>query len=324
MGYNNNRKNETTKIPTAVKNFAKASYKKHKKEWRDMFDSKKALRKDYFDQLIVDMPEVIEWLLTNSHKQQDHIQEMVAECRRKFVSGDDGPDFIAHITKLIKDYGVDEIPNIEYFPIILGEIIADIIRYNSEHSSSEEKMEGPDDLYKLSTTILKKRIKKAMKKGIPEDITFDILSIVPMKDAIRYGQYFRAKQLLELLYVHAETVAIPFNLIMKTFVDDEYYKFIIGYALQERKDKYRKYNELQKKLFNDITTWIFDELEQMSDSEIRKILNNYIGVRKRDAANGKDSNRRYYISSLPKSDYPNITGVVEELLSNNAENKKYL
>jgi hypothetical protein len=65
-------------------------------------------------------------------------------------------------------------------------------------------------------------------------------------------------------------------------------------------------------------------MEGMSKSEIREILENYIRVRRRDDGQGKDSNRRYYLSSLPESDYPKIVKCVNELISANDENKKYL
>lgn len=309
-------------IPDSVKAFAKASYKKHKKDCGDFYDSKKALRRDYFDSLTVDLPDVIDWLLRNSHKPQEEIQNLKNACYEKFA-GEDGPQYMKYLLDYVDDYGVEDIPNIEYFPIILGEIIADIIKYNEDHQDGG-KVEEPTDLYKLASRILKKRIKKAEKKGIPENIAFDLLTVMPVKDAAKYSPYFRVKSVFELLYHYGAETAIPFDATMKFLFDENDYKYVIGYALQERKEKYRSFNELQKNLFNTISTWCFAELEDMEKSGIREVLNKYIEVRKRDAQQGKDGNRRYYISSLPEKDYPKICKVVADLITADAENKKYL
>lgn len=321
-GRNNNSKPH---IPEGVKYFSKHTFAKHKKEWDDdEYVSKKIIRRDYFDSLIRELPEVIVWLLKNQHKQDEAVKRTVNGCYAQFVNDKTGSKFVEYLTDLVKEYGVDDIPDIKYLPIILGGIIGRIVEANAQSDAPEEQLKNPDEFIKLSSTILKKRMKKAARKGIPEEIIFHILSIIPTKDAIKFGEHIRVRQLFDLLYVEAESLMIPFPLIMSTFVDSEYYEFIIGHALQERKDKYRSFNESQKKLFNDITTWVCNELETYPSPDIRRILQRYISIRKRDAANGKDSNRRYYISSLPKADYPYIAEVVEELISKNEENKKYL
>ena len=70
--------------------------------------------------------------------------------------------------------------------------------------------------------------------------------------------------------------------------------------------------------------WIFDQLEDMDDHEIKQIIENYIRVRSKDATQGKDGNRRYFLSSLPESDYPNITRVIKMIKNNNPDAEKYL
>lgn len=334
MSRNNNRRNNGggDKIPFEVEEFANASFKKHKKEFKEYFDSKKDLKKDYFDQLIVNLPNVIDWLLRNKHKPVDKIQACKDKCYEKFA-GKDSEEFNAHLTKIVEKYGVEDVPNIELLPIILSEIVREVLKHNAlekekiesgEKDASEADMvQGPDDLYKLINAINKKRIKKAVKKGIPEAVAFDILTVMPVKSAAQYSAFFKVKELFDILYLYSEKEPLPFGMIIKFLFEKGDYRYVIGYALQERKDKYRTFNENQKKFFNDITSWCFIELEDMDKDEIRRILQDYIKVRKRDAAAGKDGNRRYYISSLPEKDYPTINRVVSEL-SNDPENKKYL
>lgn len=327
MSRNRNNNGGDTKIPGTVEDFAKMTLKKHKKHYGEYFDSKKDLKRDYFDSLITNLPDTIDWLLRNKHKPQEKVQEIKNMCYAKF-GGADGPEFNKYILKMIDKYGVDDIPNLEYLPIILSELIKEILRYNEQQEamgedSAKDIVKSPDDLYELMNTILKKRLKKAEKKGIPSAAAFDLLTVMPVKDATKYSAFFRVKGVFDIMYLHAAQDSIPFELTVKFLFDKTDYKYVIGYALQERKDKYKTFNETQKKLFNDITSWCFNELEDMDKDDIRKILNDYIRVRKRDASQGKDSNRRYYISSLPDKDYPSIMKVVSELLRNE-ENKKYL
>ena len=323
---NNNKNGNDAKIPYAVEDFAEATLKKHKKHYGEYFDSKKELKKDYFDTLVTNLPDVIEWLLRNKHKPQEKIQEVKNQCYAKFA-GEDGPEFNKHLTKMIDKYGVEDIPNVEFLPIILSEIIKEIIRYNTQQEAEDNEtkdiVRGPDDLYELMNLILKKRLKKAEKKGIPSALAFDVLTVMPTKEASRFSAFFRVKAVFDIMYLHAEQEAVPFGLTIKFLFNSNDYNYVIGFALQERKDKYKTFNETQKKLFNDITSWCFTELEEMDKDDIRKILTDYIKVRKRDASVGKDGNRRYYISSLPDKDYPTIMKVVNEL-SRDEENKKYL
>lgn len=326
----NNRNNDggrnRVNVPKSVREFAEMTPKSHKKEYGEYFDSKKALRKDYFEVLITDLPDTIEWLLRNSHKQIDDVQRIKVQCYEKFA-GAEGPDFIEALTKFIKNYGVNDIPKLEFLPIILAEMIADIIRENERlRSLGEAECEGPQDLYTLSSIIMKKRLKKAKKKGLSEEMMFDLLSIMPTPDAIEYSSFYRTRCVFSLIYQYAEKEPIPFETVIRFLYGkgENVTEPVITYALQERKDIYRKFNENQKKTFNDITTWVFNELEDMSKSDIRRILEKYIRQRKQDAAQGKDGNRRYFVSSLPADDYRKISKVVQELINTSEDNKKYL
>lgn len=321
-----NRKNRQRNggIPSSVRNFADISFKAYKKDNKGFFDSKKELKEDYFSTLSLDLPDVITWVIRNGHVQTPEVQEYKNKCYAK-LAGDEGrgPAFIKYLTKYLKTDMLIE--NIELFPIILHEIISDILQYNEEHKDKpEELLEKPDELFALYELILKKRIKKAKKNGIPEDLIFDLLGIMPCKEAVEYSGFFRVRGIFDILYKYAETQPVPFANVIEFLFDENDYRYVIGYALQERRDKTKTFTETQKKLFNDINEWIFPRLEELDKSDIRDIIENYIGVRKRDAANGKDSVRRYYISSLPVSLYPRIGKAVEQIKANDAEAEKYL
>lgn len=323
MAQQNKRK---IRIPEEVHSFAKMDFKKFKKKNKDYYDSKKELKQSYFSELLYDLADTIVFLVRNSHIQDEKVQEVKNACYCQLSGKKESPAFIKYISKVIKEDGVESIPNIQFFPIILHDIISDINAYNEK-----VKKENPDaevfdasELYELDNLILKKKLKKAAKKEIDEDLAFDLLSIIPCNDAMKFSPYFRIKSIFEIMYFHSKTKKIDFKNVIKLLIDEEYYDVIISYALQERKEKFQKFNESQKVFFNDISSWVFDELEEMDKSTIESILKTYVKTRKRDDEANKDGNRRYFISSLPDSMYPKICKIVEKMKKEDSTVEKYL
>ena len=253
------------------------------------------------------------------------MQEVKNACYAQ-LAGENGPDFTEYISKVIKDDGIGSIKNIELLPIILYDIIRDIMVQNA--AAREENPDAAqydfDDLWDLSHLILKKRLKKFNKKGIPDNIAFDVLSIIPCKEAMKYSPFFRVKVLFDCLYTQAKSELIDFPKIIELLISEDEYDFVITYALQERKDKYAKFTEQQKILFNNITEWVLNTLEDENKDVIRAILKKYVEARKRDKSQGKDSNRRYYLSTLPESVYPKITKSANKIKAEDAAAKEFI
>lgn len=320
------KKHRGIRIPENVKEFTKMNFKEFKKENKEYHSSKKKLKKLYFYDMLYLLSDTIDFLLRYKHIQSEEIQKIKSRAYSQLAGKDDSTDFIKFITKVVKEEGIESVENIEYFPIILSEIITDINKANASAKSADPEAAQFDatEFYELNYLILKKKLKKAAKKGIDEDVALDVLCVIPTNDAMKYSKYFRAKSVLEILYSHAAKKNIDFKKIVKLLIDKEYYDIFISYALQERKEKVQKFNEKQKSFFNDVTTWVFEELEDMDSSTIRSILENYIKTRRQDDMAGKDGNRRYFLSSLPEDDFPNICKIVEQLKNKNSENEKYL
>ena len=232
---------------------------------------------------------------------------------------------VKKIIKTIKKGESDYIENLTYLPIILREIMTDATKYKEELIKSGEEPVPIEGMCELSELILKKRIKKLVKKGIPENLAYDVLLIVPEKDALKFNRYGRVRQLFDVLYLYAgNNINIEVETLFDALIDKNDYPFVISYALQERKEKTKSFNDVQMKFFVDTNEWIFDQLEEMDDHDIRNIIENYIRIREKDAAQGKDGNRRYFLSSLPESDYPNVTRVIKSIKNNKPEAEKYL
>ena len=311
-------------VPRDVEAFGFADFKEYYKECKDQYDKKKEARYDFYWGLIEYLPVVIDFFCTKGHVQTGDIPEAKRLCYDKFLNKDDKDRFVIYLTKQIKEEGNGICANLIFLPIILREMIQGIIDYNANRTEDMPEMAPADNLFILSETILKKRLKKFTKIGVDASLAFDLLSVMPDPAAIKYSPYFRVREVFEILYRYAETQNIEFTKIMRLLFDSSDYNYVIGFALQEKKDKTKNFNEKQNALWTQITKWVFEELEDMDGKEIRDILTNYIKLRKKDAASGKDGNRRFYISSLPEDDYPNITKVLKQIKNSDSDAEKYL
>ena len=311
-------------IPRDVEEFAFADFKSYYKEWKDQYSKKKEARADYYCGLLEYLPVVIDFFCTKGHVQNGDIPEAKRLCYDKFLNKDDKDRFVIYLTKAVKEEGNGVCTNIIYLPIILREMIQGIIAYNENRAEDQPPMAPADNLFNLSEAILKKRMKKFTKIGVDASLAFELLSVMPHTTAIKYSPYYRVREIFEILYKYAETMNIDFTKVVRLLFDSSDYNYIIGFALQEKKDKVKSFNEKQNALWSQITKWVFEELEDMDEKVIRDILKNYISLRKKDAANGRDGNRRFYLSSLPQDDYPRITKIINQIKNSDSEAEKYL
>lgn len=304
------------KIPEECKKLLKLTFKKFKKENEDYFDSKKELKKSYYSQIVDYLPETISTIV-----KYGYLDEMKDE-KNEIYSKITDPEFIKYLSKEIEKNDL-EFDNITIFPLIVVDISEEAKKATSE-SDGNEKFDL-SDLVSLSKLILKKKIKKFKKAGIDEDLAFDVLSVLPTTKILAKSQYFHIRRLFSVLYQHAANKEVDFEKIMKNLFkeNEQYICSVITFALLERKEKISSFNDSQKQLFNNITEYCFKTMEEMEKDEIQSILKAYCDARKRDESQSKDTNRRYYISSLPESDYPKILKVVTKMTNDNDELKKY-
>src|SRR5699024_9620344 len=125
---------------------------------------------------------------------------------------------------------------------------------------------------------------------------------------------YRLRVLMSVLYDLAKTKEIDFGKVIGMLIPEKYANVVILFCLLERKDKFATFTESQQKFFIQINGWIFDVMEEMDRSGIESILKTYVETRKRDESNGRDGNRRYFIKSLPESDYPRVRKVVDRMM----------
>lgn len=313
--HHHDKHGNKNKIPNDVKEFANASYKKWKKD-NDWYDSKKEKVKAYFGYLTDRLPDTLEWVIKFGHTNK----EMKDLIYAKIVD----EAYIKYLYKLLKND--EKIKNIKYLPIIIREIIQKADQENNERLAADPnaKLYNMTDLAELSVLILKKKLKKMKKVGIDTKLAFDILSVIPTDDVLSSSQIYRIHSFYECLYEHCKHTDVPYAEIMNAIVDETYFPTFIAFSLLERKDKFSKLDDNQKKLYLNISNWCFDTMEKLRKEDIEAIINTFIAARKKDEANNKDSARRYALSSLSETDYPKIFKVVNKMISDNDSIKKYL
>ena len=318
---NTNNKNRKIHIPEDVKEFAKADFKKFKKRNSDYYDSKKELKQGYYLYLVDLFPPVIEFIVKYGYINNDDVQQVKNRALAKI----NDMDFIKVVKKTIKRG--DDIENIKLLPIIIKEILIEAKKRNDAilAENPNGKIYDMSDLTELSYLILKKKMKKFEKAGISTSLAFDVLSIIPCKEALKSSHMYRIHALYDTLYEHAKTAQIDFDKLIDLAVDEDYHLACISFALLERKEKFSKLTDSQKTLYLAITNWCFNTMEKkLKKQEVYELINVYVRARIRDDKNGRDSNRRYSLSSLSEEDYPRIATVVKRIIADDDSVKKYL
>lgn len=298
--------------------FAKITLKKYKKH-NDFYDSKKELKQAYAMYLIDLLPRTIQFIVKFGYIKTPEVQETKDAIYAKLVD----EDFIKALKKEIKHN--NKIKNIKLLPIIIKDILMISERENREILAKDPngKIYDMTDLVELSQMILKKKLKKMDKAGIDANIAFDVLSIIPGEEALSCSQNYRIHMLYECLYEHSKTKKIPFKEIMEVAIDEEFYPVFISFALLERKEKFGNLTDAQKVFYLDVSTWAFETMENSSRETIEAILKTFVNGRKRDEAQGKDSNRRYALGSLSEADYPKIAKSITRMISDDGNLKKF-
>lgn len=312
----NNQKKEF-KIPEDVKLFASLTEKKYRKHYADGYESKKEQKKGYYEMLLSELPEVIKLLVNYSHINK------VAELKGDIYERLFDKKLVKKITKSV-DKGND-IENIEMLPIVIYDVIKEATIQHRKDKEEDPDAKGYDlsDLINLSNMILRKKMKKLDKAGVSKELAFDCLSVIPTNKVLERGIY-RMRQLMQVLYAHAKTEDIDFAVIAKYVITSNHYPELITYLLLERKSDFVNLDEKQKEFFYKVSDWVFNTMEEMDKVEIREILLAYFKARKRDKGMNKDSNRRFFLGTLPENDFPNITKVITKIKDSDSSIEEFL
>lgn len=352
---NRNQRGRREEIPDEVKDFIDMNFKEFRKHNKNGYDNLKECRIAYLEELSCTLDEIIMFMVKTAGSRDEKILSARTKCLRQFMIGlpylnDEDYEFpeavgddnkkakknrlkgglTKYLLKECKEADFGSYGKTALLPIVLYKIIADVNRMNAKadadtrDGSSEYTPINPELLYDLSECILKKKLKRMEKKEIDSNLAFDVLSVVPTDDATRYALRFRVYSVLDLLYKHAKDKDVKAGKVLNMLFNEDVLQNVVLLVLLERKDRTRGFTEKQLSVYNDVTTWAIDKLEDMDKPVIDAVLNEYVKRRKSDDNNNKDSQRRYFLSSIPESKYPRINKMMKKFKLSDSSAEKYL
>ena len=328
MSRNNRNNYSNVQISDDLERFLDLDWDKYsrKNKWISKQCGKAVLREKFYQELTFYLGDAIEFYINYNAIDDMRIQKICDKIQMQLGTCQGG--FMRYLLKQVKQYKrkelKEEIPNIEYLPIVLRFIIGDILDANPGTNMEKEFPE----LTHLYERLNEKKLKKAEKRGIDTAFTFDVLGIMPVEDAYDYGRGQRVNDVFVCMYKFADNLAKHDGCQVEDILDflfkPSQYETIITTALLERQSLIEKLSDNGKKVAAAITDWCFDELEIMPERDITKVLTTYFKNRKWADEKGNDEPRRFYLGSVPESKYPNIVTVISNLTARYKDNEKYL
>lgn len=326
------------KIPKSVKNL-KMSMNKFAKEndiklkgkhlgKKDKKRNQKRLLNEYSQFAIEGLNKGVKIIAENPENKKI---EKVSKSIDNIISN---PEVMEKIAKLYKK-DKDAYPNLKYFPYM---IMNTLMYYNSDAISSEEKEIAStldnEALISFCENILKKEIKSYVNQGLPEDIAFTLASTIPTTKLFKNRKWY--KTLINTMYDLAEKNEIDIDNVLKAVlkVDKKekmkkrkfLQEFFSELLMMRSSNKNAKFTDTQKELHNGLIERTLIYLDGLKDKELKEILKGYIKRRKQAEKYNTDGKRiiKFTDHSNSNSPYDRIKRVVQELISDNANNETYL
>ena len=307
-------------------------YEKYLKKMKKNDISKKKAAKLFYDDIISDyLSEVIETVVR--YGKIDEVKKAKLPIYDFLVREDFAKRFNKYLDK-VENGDLEPIDNLQLFPALVRDIITTITQINATNKANAKEGETPvqinvdfSNLVAINQRILKKKLKKMKKNGIPEDIAMDVLSVIPDSKMLKNTQMslFRIRELITLLYEEAVTKEVNFPTLMQLLLPDDMavVQQLVIFLLLERKNKFNSFNENQQKLFVNINKWIFDLLEICTDSFRMDCFTEYCKIRKKDLDANNDGDRRYFLKSLPEAEYPKTAATIKKFIEKNADYEQF-
>lgn len=227
-------------------------------------------------------------------------------------------------------------PNMKYLPNM---IMNTLVYYSSDAVPEDEKAVAEsldkEALIEFCEKILKKEIKRYKKQGMPDDIAYQLATIIPTTKLFKSSRKWY-KNLIIQMYEIAEhqTVDVDATLRAVSKVDkkkgiskkDFLQGFFSEFILQKNTNKTAKYNDTQKELHETLIDRTLVYLDAQKPRKLKEILKQYIKRRKTAEEYKNDTKRviKFTDHANSNSPYETIKKVVQELIEDNSSNELYL
>jgi len=334
------KKKKKIKIPKSVldlrisqKKFAKKnniSIKGKGLSKREKKRNKKRLRDSYSESALNGLNKAVKILSENSPDS------------KKLMKVKDGVDNIIANQDIMKKVAKIYSKNPDNYSsmVFLPHMIMNTLVYYSQDSISDQEKKVAENLDKEALVtfcekILKSEIKRYRKFGVPEDISYQLATVIPTTRLLRSSRQWYRK-LIQSLYMIAEHEPVDLDTILsaiqkidkkksiekKAFYEGFYSQFI----LTKSSNKNHSFSDNQKELHETLIEKTLEYFDGIKKSRCKDLLKAYIRNRKKAESYKNDTKRviKFIDHANSNSSYTNLKAVVQELISDNSSNELYL
>lgn len=332
-------KNKKIKIPKSVlnlrmsqKKFAKKNNIRLKGKGMSKKEKKhnvKRLEKEYSEFAINGLNKAVKILAENpEHKKTEKVKAGVENI---IIN----PQVMRKIAKIYRK-NREQYPNMKFLPDM---IMNTLLYYSSDAISEEEKKIGEsldkDALIEFCEKILKKEIKRYKNQGLPEEVAYQLATVIPTTKLFKSNRRWYKKLVIQLYDIAAQQ-SVDVDTVLKAVSKVDKKKsiskkdflegFFSEFILQKSTNKTAKYNDTQKELHETLIDRTLVYLNGQKPRKLREILKQYIKRRKTAEEFKNDTKRiiKFTDHANSNSPYENIKKVVQDLINDNSSYELYL
>ncbi len=327
------------KIPRSVKELrlsARKFAKKHGISLKTKHMSKKEkkyavkkLNHEYAEAMIGGLDKAVKILAENDEfKKADKVKAGVENIITN-------PDAMKRIIKIYKK-NPDQYPSLKFLPAMIMNTLA---YYTSSTSDEDKKIAESLDteaLVSFCEKILRKEIKRYKNKGLPQEIAFQLATVVPTTRLFKNNRGWY-KRLINAMYDIGATTSVDIDTILKAvtaldkkkgvakkdFLEGFFSEFIMTRTSNKQS---KNFSDTQKDLRDGLIERTLVYMDGLKQRKLREMLKTYIKRRKKAESYKNDGNRviKFIDHANSNSPYANIKDCVQQLIADNSENELYL
>ena len=278
---------------------------------------KKMSGEELFDLFNNNQKEIVDFVIKDAHRKKH------AEVANEFYVKLNNKKVAKALKKIAKsEYGLDC-----GFAVVISNMFEKIHGMQDVQMDDEVKEIYIDIINK----VLKSRIKEVNKKlQLDTEVIKELLIITPDVGYISDEKFvsFYSQRMLRKLYMLANsndhevglTETKQVKQLFKKLFGKKLLDVIALHILLEKKEFVKGFNEKQTALWNLMTKFALETLEDLNKDEIVERLEYYCVLRKKAESNGRDGARRIQIAEINSEEYPKIAKAVKSLKKNGKEN----
>jgi hypothetical protein len=285
---------------------------------RNFIDTKikKLGKEERIDFLREEMPGVAEFYIRKGHHEQDKVQKIFDKLSDE--------KFVGVLNKWIKEAK----DNDEEIDIGIVTLITDFLEKRSNNLDEDTVSKYVSAIDK----ILKKKVKKLSGKlDLDKDFIKELLVVLPDESYASEGKYigFTVQRMLRRIYLISKDNDIclkdtkQLKKLFKALFGSEMLGWVAINILLERKENMKQFNNKQLDVWNLLSNFALDTLNDMEKDDLKEFISFYADRRAKDAEKNRDSARRIQLSQVSQDDYGRIAKAVCRL-SEKDKVKKYL